>query len=141
MVADESTEPGEEHYWFYYGATLRIFGQIPNLEELTSTLGVSPTYTHRRGEQRGFRSSLYEHDMWSYMAPVPEDRPLDVHIQTLWSHIKPHRNFLIGLKKRLTVDVFCGYRSNCGTAGFEVSYRSLEMFMELEIPFGVSIII
>ncbi len=45
------------------------------------------------------------------------------------------------LKERLTVDVFSGYRSNCGTAGFEVSHRSLEMFMQLEIPFGVSVVI
>ena len=139
-MTDESLEPAEENYWFYYTATLRIFGHIPNLDELTSTLGVSPTYTHRRGDRTDSRSTPYEHDMWWYLAPVPENRPLDVHIQTLWSHIKPHRKFLIGLKARLTVDVFCGYRSNCGTAGFEVSYRSLEMFMELEIPFGVSII-
>jgi hypothetical protein len=79
--------------------------------------------------------------MWSYISPVPEDRPLDVHIQTLWAHVKPHRDFLMKLKERLTVDVFCGYRTNCGTAGFEVSHRSLEMFMQFEIPFGVSIVI
>ena len=53
-------------------------------------------------------------------------------------HTKIH---LMRLKEKLTVDVFRGYRSNCGTAGFEVSYRSLEMFLQLEIPFGVSIII
>jgi hypothetical protein len=78
--------------------------------------------------------------MWSYTAPVPEDRPLDVHIQTLWNHIKSNTDYLLQLKDRLTVDVFCGYRSNCGSAGFEVSHESLEMFIRLEIPLGVSVI-
>lgn len=39
------------------------------------------------------------------------------------------------------MDVFCGYRSSSGTAGFEVSPKSLEMFVELDIPFGVSVIV
>jgi len=48
---------------------------------------------------------------------------------------------LLELKKSLTVDVFLGYRSSCDHAGIEVPHTSLEMFTELEIPFGVSIII
>jgi hypothetical protein len=45
----------------------------------------------------------------------------------------------MGLKHWLTVDVFCSYSSN-GCAGIEVSHHALEMFIELEIPFGLSII-
>ncbi len=116
LVAEESTEPVEEYY-FKYDATLRIFGQIPDLEEITRTLGLSPTRTVKRGDRRQYSSQFFEHDMWMYKAPVPEDRPLDVHIQTLWAHLKPHQAYLMGLKERLTVDVFCGYRSNCGSAG------------------------
>jgi hypothetical protein len=37
--------------------------------------------------------------------------------------------------------VFLGYRSNCETAGFEVPHTSLEMFTELQIPFGISIVV
>ncbi len=76
--------------------------------------------------------------MWMYTAPVPRDRPLDVHIQTLWAHIKPNRDYLVGLKARLSVDVYCSYQTNALYAGFEVSHKSLEMFIELEVPFGVS---
>ncbi len=79
--------------------------------------------------------------MWSYDAPVAEDRPLDIHIRTLWSHIRGHKDFLMRLKDHCTVDVFCGYRSNSGTAGFEVSAKSLEMFVALDIPFGVSVVV
>jgi hypothetical protein len=45
------------------------------------------------------------------------------------------------LKQSATVDVFCGYRSNCDHAGIEVPWQSLEIFREVQIPFGVSIIV
>ena len=44
-------------------------------------------------------------------------------------------------KKNLTVDVFLGYQSNCDHAGVEVPYQSLEIFRELRVPFGLSIIV
>ncbi len=55
--------------------------------------------------------------------------------------VHPHVAYLKELKRRLTVDVFCGYRSNCVTAGFEVDHRALVIFTELEVPFGVSVVI
>ena len=128
---DENTEPEEETYWFKYRATLRIFGQTRDLDEITRIIGLPPTHSHRCGDRKSHRSKPFEHDMWSYKSPVPEERPLDVHIQTLWAHIGPHKDYLMGLKERLTVDVFCGYRSNCGTAGIEVSHRSLDMLIQL----------
>lgn len=138
-VADESVGLDGEPAWFRFSATLRVFGQGVDLDEITATLGLAPTHTHRRGDRRTPRAQPFEHDMWSYTAPVPGDKPLDDHIQTLWSRIKPHKDYLMGLKEGLTVNVYCGYTTNC-CAGFEVSHRSLALFVELEIPFGVSII-
>ena len=46
-----------------------------------------------------------------------------------------------GFKQRLKIDVFCGYRSNCDHAGFEVSCKCLELFTALEVPFGVSVVV
>ena len=79
--------------------------------------------------------------MWSYSPTLDESEPLAKHINALWEKLKPHKEYLLGLKKSVTVDVFLGYRSNSGTAGFEVPCSSLEMFTELEIPFGVSVIV
>ena len=140
MVIDMAKSEEEPEYWFNYSATLRIFGDIGDLDAITAELGVTPTHTHRRGEsRRPVLPNGYEHDMWSYAAPVPEDRPLQVHLEALWRVVRPHVAYLKGLKERLTVDVFCGYRSNCGTAGFEVDHRALILFTELEVPFGVSV--
>lgn len=79
--------------------------------------------------------------MWLYKTPVPEEEPLDVHIRSLWDKLKPHKEYLLSLKKHLKVDVFLGYRSNSDTAGFRISPESLEIFTELEVPFEVSVII
>ncbi|MFZ5975124.1 MAG: DUF4279 domain-containing protein [Bacillota bacterium] len=133
----------EEVIYFCFSSTLRIFGDIDNLNQISKTLGLKPTYSHKKGEPKSKKNNniVWDRDMWSYDSPVPEDRHLDVHIQKLWDILKPHKEYLKGLKKELTVDVFNGYRSNSSTAGFEVSPSSLEMFVELDIPFGVSVIV
>ncbi|MBW3596331.1 MAG: DUF4279 domain-containing protein [Planctomycetes bacterium] len=129
-------EPDEETY-FAYSASLRIFGNIPDLDEITTRLGITPTNAHRRGA----RSPPYKHDMWSYSPDIAEDEPLEHHINALWAELKPNKEYLLDLKRTVTVDVFLGYRSNCDHAGVQVPHTCLEMFTELEIPFGVSIVI
>lgn len=39
------------------------------------------------------------------------------------------------------MDFFLGYRSSSDSAGVEVPAKSLEMFIDLQVPFGLSIII
>jgi hypothetical protein len=130
----------EPEYFFLFSATLRIFGDIGDLDAITTELGVAPTHSHRRGEVFLRTSSRsYEHDMWSYSAPVPRDRPLDVHLEALWREMRPHVSYLKGLKERLSVDVYCSYHTNCSSGGFEVDHRALTIFAELEVPFGVSV--
>jgi hypothetical protein len=134
-------EQQDEKIYFAYSASLRIFGHITDLDEITQRLGVVPTYTHRQSDRRGPNAPLYKHDMWSYTAPVKTTEPLHVHIDALWNIFREHKQYLLQLKRDLTVDVFLGYRSNCDHAGVEVPYQSLEMFRELQVPFGLSIIV
>lgn len=140
-MTDVTDANSDDQPYFHFSATLRIFGRIADFDEISAMLGLQPTHAHHRGDRKGPRSPAYKHDMWAYEVPVAEERPLDVHIQTLWSQIKAHKAYLLRLKDRCSVDVFCGYRSSSGTAGFEVSPKSLEIFVELDIPFGVSVIV
>jgi hypothetical protein len=125
-------EPEEETY-FAYSATLRVFGDIADMAEISGTLELRPTHSHRKGGRRGARSPVYRHDMWSYSPPVDKREPLRHHIDALWLKLKPHKGYLLGLKKSLSIDVFLGYQSNCA-AGIVVPYASLEMFSQLEVP-------
>lgn len=132
---------GDPKPYFAFRASLRIFGTIPDPNEITQALSLSPTHSHRRGDRRRPTADPWDHDMWSYTVPLPEDRPLEEHLLALWEVLRTHVSYLKHLKRELKVDVFCGYRSNSDQAGFEVSHEALVLFTELEIPFGVSIII
>ncbi len=83
----------------------------------------------------------YKFDMWSYKAPINESEPLHVHIDALWDTFRVRKEHLLHIKESANVDVFLGYRSNCDHAGLEIPPRSLAMFVEMEIPFELSIIL
>jgi|SRR5579872_5968670 len=134
------SEPDEEMR-FAYSATFRIFGDISDVDSISKHLGLQPTHLHRKGEKRHDGIHAWPHDMWSYTVPLDESESLEKHINALWLVLKPHKAYLLDLKRTAKVDVFLGYRSNCDHAGIEVPHTCLEMFNELEIPFGVSIII
>jgi hypothetical protein len=133
-------EPDEANY-FRFSATLRIHGEDVPFEEISHRLGVRPTHLHRKGERRGPRAPAYRDDAWHFQPALPETEPLERHIEALWQVVRPRLGYLKALKERFKVDVFCGYRSNCDHAGFEVSHKCLELFTALEVPFGVSVIV
>jgi len=133
-------EPDEPTY-FAYDACLRIHGDNLPFQQISQRLGVQPTYFHRKGERLGPRSPAYRDDAWHYRPDLPEAAPLERHIDALWAVVRPHVSYLKSLKQQYKVDVFCGYRSNCDHAGIQVPHTCLELFVALEVPFGVSIII
>lgn len=128
------SEAPEPIYFYKFRATLRIAGDGLDFDRISQTLGLTPTHTHRKEER-------HKEDMWAYSAPVDRERPLEEHIMALWDAIRTHIPYLRDLKRRYKVDIFCGYRSNSDTAGFQVDHRCLGLFSELEVPFGVSVII
>jgi hypothetical protein len=139
---DYDEENEEDNYYFHHSASLRIFGDIPDFDFLTNTLGLEPEHTHRKGERAIIRSlGVLQTDGWIAQCDVAEDEKLDVHLDALWEKLKPHKEFLLELKKTHKVDVYCSYRSNSSTAGVLVDYRSLEIFRGLEMPFSLSIIV
>ena len=79
--------------------------------------------------------------MWSYTPVLDKSEPLEKHIDLLWEKLRPHKEYLLGLKDLVTVGIFLGYRSNCDHCGVEVPHTSLEMFTELKVPFELSIIV
>jgi hypothetical protein len=131
----------QEPVFFNFSATLRIYGDGLDFDEISRTLGVTPTRSHRKGERPSSDVRPWPHDVWHYKAPVDREQPLGEHIMALWDTVRPHIPYLRELKQKFTVDIFCGYQSNSSTAGFLVDHRCLGLFSELEVPFGVSVII
>ncbi len=131
----------EDEYRFSYSAGLRIFGEIDDLEDISQRLDLIPCHVHRRGEKCSVRAKAYKHDMWIYEAPVAGDLPLGQHLAVLWAAVRRNKDYLLSLKQQCTVDVVCSYMTDCGTGGFEVAPEDLVIFIELGVPFGVSVII
>ena len=128
--------------YFNFSATLRIHGHNLDFHKIEAALCIAPTHSHREGESRRVSSlTKYKDDAWHYTANVSEDEPLGVHLNELWRVISANVQFIRKLKLIARVDIFCGYRTNCDHAGFEVPYEALRIFNELEIPFGVSVIV
>jgi hypothetical protein len=135
-------EEEHEKIYFCFRATLRIYGDGVPFDEISQRLGIQPTNTHRKGERRHANPNhSYQDDAWHFESPLSELEPLEHHLAALWLIIKPEVEYLKLLKRNFNVDVFCGYRTNCDHAGFEISHKALELFTALEIPFGVSIIV
>jgi len=131
----------EEPIYQTFMVSLRISAEELPLEEITQVLGVQPTMQLRRGDRPRPRSPISKVARWHYRPPVPEERELSEHLRALWQVLAPHTDYLRDLKTRATVDIFCGYRSNHGGAGFEVAPDALQPFIALDIPLGVSVII
>jgi hypothetical protein len=134
-----ATEPTEEPSYFAYSATLRIHGVNLPLDEITRQFGVAPTHQHRQGEHRRPVSRPYRDDAWHFTAPVNEECELTEHLRELWRIVKPRVTYLRALGAE--VDVFCGYRSNNGAAGFKLEADALEIFTALGVPFSLSVIV
>jgi hypothetical protein len=137
----ENNIPEDDELYFVYSSTLRISGAINNFNEISEILELAPTYFHRKGEKRTEKSQPYQYDTWQYSPNIPEKKPLEEHINVLWDSLKHKKAEILKLKEKYKIDIFNGYRSNCDTAGFEVPYSCLEMFIELKISFGISVII
>jgi hypothetical protein len=132
----------DEPIYFFFSATLRIVGDGFDIDEISRRLGLTPTHVHRKGEQRKRPSPPWPHYMWSYTSPVDKAVSLDKHIMALWDAIRPNIAYLRELKEQgFTVDVFCGYHTNSDSAGFEIDHRCFGLFMELQVPLSVSVIV
>ncbi len=136
-----SGEELDEENRFHFIAALRIHGDGVPFEEISRTLGFQPTHLHRKGERRGPKSPSYRDDAWHFEPDIPKTAPLGAHLDALWLVLAPRLDYLKSLKQRYKLDIFCGYRSNCDIAGFEVPHESLKLFTALEVPFGVSVVI
>jgi hypothetical protein len=135
------TVPDDEPLYQAFTACLRIRAEELPLDEITQALGVQPTMQRRRGDRRRPGALPSKDAAWHFQPAVPEDRELSEHLRALWRVIGPHVGYLRDLKAHARIDIFCGYRSNHGGAGFEVAPDALEPFIALDIPFGVSVII
>ena len=118
----------KESPYFRYSVSLRIFCDYLDTEEISAKLNLTNTNSH-------------SYDIWVYKVRNEDEKHINHQLIELWNSIKAHKSYLIALKKRCKVDIFCSYTSDSDHAGVEISPEALEVFTQLGIPFGLSIIV
>lgn len=138
LQGDEKPDVDAE---FRYYATLRIAGEILDFDGVSAALGLTPTVAVRRGERIGPRSPPAREDLWMFTAPVAESHDIAEHLDVLWQRLEPHVNFIHQLKRVADVEVVLGYASNIDHAGLRLPYRSLAMFLALEVDVVLNVVV
>jgi len=80
--------PSKDKVYRRFSASLRIFGESLDFEEISAQLGLTPTHSHRRGDRQAATSPPFERDGWVFEVPVARERPLEEHLVELWRLLK-----------------------------------------------------
>ena len=129
--------------YFAFSATLRIKNAPHIHKEFERKTGLCPSHVHSKGDIANAKSGrVWKNDIWMLDSPLPEEDELTKHILWLKDMLEPHMKYILELKKRgVDIDIFCGYRSDCDNAGFNIMPNALKLFIDLDIPVEFSVII
>lgn len=124
---------------FAAGASFRIYGMALDFEAVTRELGFTPDHQHRMGDL-GMGKKPYPHDMWSLASPLSSDKDLNFHVNWLADRFLPRREYILSLKEKFKVDVYCW--KNCFTeqASLRISSNALTLFTAIGIDLDVTLL-
>lgn len=115
---------------------IRIFASNLSPEDVTRNLQVTPDYTHHQGDypRNDPKYSSYKHSMWLLNSKIPEEQPLEAHLDSLLLILEPNRSYINLLTQNAVVDFYCVLHSQ---NGFQLSPPILKRIGDLGATFGV----
>jgi hypothetical protein len=124
---------------FSAGAAFRVFGIGLDLDAVTRELGFDPDHQHKRGNLDPGKKP-FPHDMWSLKSPLDQTQELELHLTWLAERLLVHSSYIVPLKKRFNVDIYCW--KNCFTeqANLTLSSKALRIFTELDLNLQVGLL-
>lgn len=124
---------------FTAGAAFRVYGTGLDFDGITGELGFSQDLQHKCGDLDAGKRP-YAQDMWSLASPLGEGQELELHLTWLLDRLLARRNYVLSLKNKFTVDMYCW--RNCFTeqSSLMVSSKVLRMLSELDLDLGVSLL-
>ena len=122
-------------------ASLRIWGEDLDPNEITALLGVSPSSSRRRGEpvSRRENAPLARHGSWHLRAACNRPGDLDQQVAFLMTAISPDLNAWRGITDRYRADIFCGLFLENDAGGTHLSPETLMLVAErgIQIQFDI----
>lgn len=117
-----------------------IYGKDLDFTAISRELGVQPSDTHRIGDRLG-SGKPFPHDMWLLSSPLPRSRPLDSHLDWLSQLLLPHCEYIRSLKREARLMITCWVQAFADGFDFKISPAALRIFVELDLPWGISALI
>ena len=105
-------------------AALRIASDVRSASEIASLIGITPTRQYEKGDivsRKSPASPRRRNSMWMIESDLPESTEIEDHIRSLCDKIQSRSQALDTLRSNCTIDIFCGYFSESGQAGFTLS--------------------
>jgi hypothetical protein len=124
---------------FTAGADFRIYGTGVDFAAISLELGISPSHLHRKGEHDP-GNRLYRYDMWSLASPLGDDKDLGVHLNWLANRLLSRSAFILSLKEKFNVDIYCWKDCNTEQASLVLSASVLRIFTELNLDLEVGLL-
>jgi hypothetical protein len=122
-----------------FGAAIRVFGRGLDFDEIARMLGLTPSHSHKAGDLDSFGKSFTD-DMWMVGSPLDKSAPMDAHLWWLRHALLPHRAFLLSLREKAKVDIYCNAMYFSEQSSLTISSEALRIFVDLNLPLAVSLL-
>lgn len=120
-------------------ASVRIFGQGLDFENISRTLGVDSSETHITGEVTLCRTPLRT-DVWILDSPLSHTLPLDSHLKWLRQALINGPEFRRSASIVGEMDSYCGVSIEGERCSFLLSPEALRLFTDLRVSMYLSLI-
>ncbi len=105
-------------------ASLRVFGDALEPDEVSALLGHEPTRCHRKGEKCGpHRGSIEPTGAWILDSRMPERAEVEDHVESILGLLTSDTDEWASLTDRFSASVLCSLFLDQYNEGFELSPR------------------
>ena len=136
MSGTEQDHPKSTPGELYPSSTFCVSGEDLDFDQITRSLGLTPTRTLRKGELLPDLDQVAQKDSWVYRTPKIT-RTMDDCIMVLADALRPHAEAIRDIRRRHHVDVTCSILTRHKLGGMCLGPESLRFFVELELPLRI----
>ena len=104
-------------------------------DQITVVLGFEPTRSGLKGKRVSTRNdALRRASFWLKISPLPDERPLQEHLEWLLNLFEPKHQVLSLISKQHSCELFCGFSSENGQGGACLGAELLAKLAGLGVP-------
>ena len=121
-------------------ASLRVFGDVLEPEEVSALLGHQPSRCHRKGDKCGpHGTSIEPTGAWILDSRISEKSEIEDHVEWILSVLTTDEDEWSSLTERFSASILCGVFLDQYNEGFELSPRLCQALASRGLVIAVDI--